>query len=389
MKYRIVIGICLLGSCAFASAAQQYHEARSFAMGGTGVAGSHADSAPFLNPALLALDRPASAGNALLSASLNTEVENKEPRVDSFVVLERSFHFLEQAMENRDIDDIAQYGAELLADLRALHSQQAQDSAAFQISQGAGRVSMAAFSRLYLNAVAGQEGAGWSLASTSASTLETSDPGMLMLAGAIADHGLAISFPLSIVNMPVTVGLAPKLQRLESFHERLNANKLAVQEFNDNHYQLRESAVNLDLGLAIEPAEGLVLGLSGRNLMEQELQTLEVDGQLLSYRIEPRVTLGLAYDGSAFSVSSDIDLSRQRDDSALSGAQYWRLGAEVMASDSWALRLGFRTDLQHSAADAYSLGTGVAIGQSFKLDLTGIYGVDDALGAVLQTSYHF
>ncbi|MFA0373247.1 conjugal transfer protein TraF, partial [Vibrio sp. 10N.222.54.F6] len=37
-----------------------------------------------------------------------------------------------------------------------------------------------------------------------------------VIGGAVSDLGVALSFPLSIVNMPISVGISPKFQRIDT-----------------------------------------------------------------------------------------------------------------------------------------------------------------------------
>ncbi|NMH65888.1 conjugal transfer protein TraF [Shewanella salipaludis] len=210
-----------------------------------------------------------------------------------------------------------------------------------------------------------------------------------MTAGSVPDLGLALSFPLSIVNMPVMLGLSPGLQYLDSHYYAMAGNNLEAGELDNDSYRNEDLGFNLDVGVAMELTEGLTLGVSGRNLFRRELERVDPLGRIQTYRAAPSVTAGITYDWSMLTLSSDIELTRHYEFADIDGSQYWRMGGELRATDWLSLRLGYRQDLEAKTAGRYSIGTGVSLGRVFNLDLVGMYGTDDAMGAVLQTSYHF
>ncbi|MGP1782830.1 conjugal transfer protein TraF, partial [Shewanella frigidimarina] len=143
-----------------------------------------------------------------------------------------------------------------------------------------------------------------------------------VVGGAVSDLGIALSFPLSIVNMPIAVGISPKFQRVDTYNYIANANNFDASDFDDVKYRNDETNFNLDIGVALQPFEGLTLGLSGRNLISQDVDTIEVEGQKFTYRVEPLVTAGVVYDWGILSVTTDIDLIENKKFKELDGTQY-------------------------------------------------------------------
>jgi hypothetical protein len=210
-----------------------------------------------------------------------------------------------------------------------------------------------------------------------------------VIAGAVSDVGVALSSGFTVADMPLTVGITPKLQRLDTFNYAVSANNFDVNDFDSDDYRNDDTGFNLDVGVALQPMPGLTLGLSGRNLVKQDMQTMVSEGQQLTYQIKPMVTAGIAYEWRTVMLTSDIDLTENNKFAELEGPKYLRVGGEVKATDWLALRLGYRQDLNDVTTDVYSVGTGIAIGKFFRLDLTGMFGSDNAIGGALQTSYHF
>lgn len=203
------------------------------------------------------------------------------------------------------------------------------------------------------------------------------------------DFGVALSFPLSIVNMPISVGISPKVQRVDTYNYAAVTKPFEVGELGNTGYRNDETQFNLDIGVAMEPVEGIIVAMSGRNLINKKLETLESEGRRVNYRVVPEFTVGVTYDWNSLSVTTDIALNAHKRLDETADSQYWRLGGEMRATDWFSLRLGYRHDMKDNTSNIYSLGTGFAIGQVFYLDLTGMVSSDDAIGGVLQTSYHF
>ncbi|WP_372873277.1 conjugal transfer protein TraF [Shewanella sp.] len=397
MKIKLVAATLGLMFSQYGLCAQDVFEARSDAMGGTGVASASLEAAPWMNPALLSLPGYTEGDFGLLIPVLGAEVSDKDNMADKFDTLEDNYDGLDAAITSGDVDAIDMYRAALLADLKGLDGNTAYGSAGlgFSFAMPSKGVSWGVYYRSYLDGVAVAD-----ISDADLLMLETLDPMNppelddltsqgRVIAGASSELALSVSMPLSIVNMPVTIGLTPKLQRLDSFNYAVSANNFDAGDFDSDDYSNDDTGFNLDAGLAIMPIQGLTLGLVGRNLIERELETVESEGVQLKYRAGPMVTVGAAYATASWQLSTDLDLTDNEKFVGLEGTKYWRLGGEWQALDWLSLRLGYRQDLNDMTADLYSVGTGFRIGDGFKLDLTGMWGDDDTLGAVLQSSYHF
>ncbi|CAM3010146.1 conjugal transfer protein TraF [Shewanella loihica] len=398
MKYlSLVIAVLLSGSASLASAASLYNEARSDAMGGTGVAASNREGAAFINPALLAIHAPKYSGGAVMLPVLGAEAANIDNLTDKFDALQASYDGLEAAINASDVTGITNYRDMLVADLKSLDGENAYGSVGlgFSVVLPTKRMPMSIFYKTYIDAVSvaviedSDIDALTNLDPNNPPAVTDLDSQGAVVAGAISDLGVALSFPLSIVNMPVAVGISPKLQRIDTYNYVVSANNFDADDFDDNKYRNDDTVANLDIGVAIQPLERMTIGLSGRNLVSQKLDTVEAMGRKFTYRVEALYTLGVAYDWDNFSLTTDVDLNGHKRFDEIGETQYWRLGGEMRATDWLALRVGYRHDMKDTSSNLYTLGTGFTIGRSFNLDLTGLVGTDDAVGGVIQTSYHF
>ncbi|MCL1139910.1 conjugal transfer protein TraF [Shewanella pneumatophori] len=397
MKRQIIALACVLLPCFTAFAGQGYFEARSDSMGGAAVAGSNKEGAAFVNPALLAVNAHKNNDVVLLLPALGVDMADSDDMIDKFDSLSYAYDGLVNAIDVGDPIAIDAFRDDLVNDLDSLKGNSAYASAGlgFSVAIPYQSMPMAIFYKSYLDAVGIAD-----IAQSDIDTLNTLDPNNppevtdlnsegKVVAGAVSDFGVALSFPLSIVNMPIAVGISPKLQRIDTYNYTANANNFDASDFDDAKYRNDETQFNLDIGVAMQPTEGLTLGLSARNLISHSVDTVEIDGRKFTYRVEPLVTAGAAYDWNRLSLTTDIDLIENNKFEQLDGTQYWRVGGEVKAFDWMSLRLGYRHDMKDSTANIYSLGSGFAFGESFFLDFTGMFGDDNAIGGVLQTSYRF
>ena len=392
------LALCLaLMPCSTVFAGQHYYEARSDAMGGAAVASSSREGAALANPALLSLYATKNDDYALLLPVLGADGADKDDMIDKFDNLQASYDGLDAAINASDVNGIEQYRGSLIEDLQSLQN------ASGYVSGGVGialtlptkSISMAIFVNTYIDAIGLA-----AIAQSDIDMLSTLDPlnppqiddldsAGVVAAGATTDIGVAFSMPLSIANMPVAVGISPKIQRIDAYFYAVSANNFEASDFDDDKYRTDETVFNVDVGVAMQPMEGMTLALVGKNLISQDVDTLPIDNRKVSYQVEPLVTAGIAYDWSDFTVTSDIDLTEYQRFESLAGTQFWRLGGEMRAADWVDLRLGYRHDLEDTTADIYSVGVGFKAGDAFRFDLTGMFGSDNAVGGVIQTSYYF
>lgn len=397
MKTKIAATVAAVFFSQYGLCAQDVMEARSDALGGVGVASASLQASVWLNPALMSLPEYQTGEAALLIPVLGGELSDKDKMADKFDDVEAHYDGLEAAINNLDVDGIDKYRGLLLSDLESLDGNIGYASAGLGITfaMPSSRISWGLYYKTFLDAIViadiGDDDLRFleDLDPENAPALEDLTSQGRVVAGAQTDFALALSIPLSVVNMPVTVGLTPKLQRIDGFNYAVSANNFDAGDFNSDDYRNDETGFNLDAGVAIRPLENLTLGIVGRNLIENEVDLPESEGLTATYRVGPMVTLGASYRLGAWQFSSDLDLTDNEKFVGLEGTKYWRLGTEWQALDWLALRAGYRQDLNDMTADIYSLGTGFSIGSSFKVDLAGMWRENDTLGAVLQTSYHF
>ncbi len=154
MKY-LSLAIMVLLSChvSVASAASLYNEARSDAMGGTGVAASNREGAAFINPALLAINAPKYGDTVLMLPVLGVEVGSLDNLIDKFDALQDSYDSLEAAIDAGDVTGISSFRDLLISDLESLDGENAYASVGlgFSVVLPTKRMPMSIFYKTYID----------------------------------------------------------------------------------------------------------------------------------------------------------------------------------------------------------------------------------------------
>lgn len=153
-----------------------------------------------------------------------------------------------------------------------------------------------------------------------------------------------------------------------------------------SQYQSQHKKFNVDLGVAAELSEQLTVGLVGKNLLRNKLETKAINDKSFTYETSPLVTAGASYRWERFTAAADVDLTPIKAFSNQKGSQYAAVGAEWEAL-SWAkLRAGYRIDMKNRKPNMATVGFGFHPGEKVKFDVTGMVGSKRNLGAALQLS---
>lgn len=381
-------------------------DARSVAMGGTGVASASYLTASFYNPALVAHYSQTDDFGVLLPAvgisihdpdDLNQKVEDFQDVNDE----------LEMAINNSGGSPVSDA---LVNDWKAALMAMDEGKLKADISVGAvvavpnRYLSMSLFTQAQVVSLAQANIDPDDLAGVDGSNppdLDNLQSDVLGIAGGIVDVGLTMgkSFELPIVALPeqkLSVGISPKIQQLIAVSFQNTVSQFDNSDFEfENEYQ-DDTAFNLDIGLAYQPIPTVTLGFSGRNLFKQALETNTPEspagqpGKFTSKTllVEPKYTLGAAYSNSWFTAAADVDLTEQKYFKEFDLAtQYARLGMELNGWDWVQFRAGYSLSLTDSAEDTMSAGIGLSPFGVVAVDLALQYGQDNNYGAALQFGF--
>lgn len=382
-------------------AGQQHYEARSDAMGGAAVASGSRVDAVFSNPALMTIKKNNTSDFSLLFPAVGIDGADPDQIIDQIDDLQDNYDNLNNAINSQNPDTIISSRDALVQSLEQLDDSKAFVNGGLGLSVVLGDfksgVSAGIFYKSYFDSVISAEIDQQDI--NEITNIDPLNPPSLtdlqsqgvVLAGAVTDLGMAFSYPTTMVNIPVSVGFSPKFQRLDTYQYFVNVNNFDLDDATEDQFRTEATAFNVDLGMALEPMDGVVLALSARNLIKQELKTTDINNRVVTYQVEPLFTAGASYDWSMLSFTTDIDLNKQTQFRELANSQhqYLRVGGEIRPVDAVALRVGYRKDIENNNEDLLTAGLGLSVFGVFKMDLAAMYGDNDAVGAVLQTSLHF
>jgi hypothetical protein len=373
----------------------QDYSARNAAMGGAGVASSDYLGAPFINPALTTRYSTANDDDwGLMLPTFGIFVADPDEVLDDLDSFEESYDAIESAWAGGTAPTQAQLDV-LAADLNALSGK------AVQLQAFAG-ATLAIPSRDFAMALVirgNVDASGFLLVdpadvtaienATSGSALPTIGSEAVMLGAGISEVGLSIGTTLDVWDERLSIGITPKMQRVEVFNYAVtldNAGDLE-DDFDDDIFRNDDTAFNVDLGAHLQVNDELSVGLAIRNLLEQDILTPPTRGRAYTYTLSPVATLGAAWTWDFLTLATDLDLTKQDGFSTTDGMQFVRVGAE--AGWTWGqLRAGFRKDLEDTVDDMFTAGIGLSPFGVFHLDLTGAVGAD-SYGALLAMSFTF
>lgn len=402
----LALGSVMLSTSAFATST--YFDARNNAMGGVGVASSHYGVAALVNPALVAKDDKTTDDFSLVLPSVGIQVSDKDDLIDGIDNVSDSFDNLESAIDGfNSFDPISaqarvQNDAQALADdLRAIDNKYVDANVGVNIV--ATLPTRWGSASLFANGY-GSVAISTHVDATDLGILEGVAAGLLpvpndidalnlqsearAVAALVQDYGVSVAKIVEIQGLPVHFGVTPKLQKVDTFNYAVAVNEFETGDINASDYRDSETGFNADLGVAVDYSH-VTFGLSARNLIARDVETLEMNGKKFTYQIAPLVTTGVAYRGESVTVAADLDLTETKGFSHLTSAQYAGVGVELDALGWAQLRAGYRADLKGDMPNMITAGFGLSPFKVVHLDLAGFVGSDNAAGAAITMGYTF
>ncbi|WP_413283032.1 conjugal transfer protein TraF [Vibrio sp. MA40-2] len=395
MKKIAVVVSATLGGLAFnASAGTNLADARSVAMGGTGVASADYLTSSFHNPALGALyrlDGHSRGGDdfGLLLPGFGVQLNDQDDMVttvddsvDTYDKYEDGFdNGTASAAQSSELD-------ELLEDL--------EDKAPVNLNAGVGVViavptqyiSVNLFAAGYADVVAISEIADTdsSYDSTDATDVkERFEDSEVGVAGVVVTEiGVALSKQFEIYGQNFAFGISPKLQQFETYASFSTLRDFEIDDYDEN--KQTDSAFNVDLGAAWIHNNWRV-GMVVKDAISKDVQTIDDD---VTYQMEPKITIGGAYSSNFFTASLDVDLTKEtRFTNLEDDTQFVRFGLE---GDAWGwaqLRAGYSIDLEDNTDNTITAGLGLSPFDVINLDLAATYANESSFGASANLAFTF
>lgn len=436
---RISLAIALASSSTAALASpSSFMSARSFAMGGTGVAVSHPVMAGTSNPAMLAADQHAWAddfGMVFPIPSVNARFADEEDTIDQVDDIQDvidTFDDNVDTIENNPNEENAEALGATAADLRDRLVDFNQDTVRINAGLGLGfavpgktfSVGVVTNANLtatvrgeldnkdeeFLNTLVDAANSGTTAGAQLKAEVEQrklEDGGEIqfdsrgrILASAVAELGVSFAHALELNNgQVVQLGVTPKYVELRTFQYTETVSGFEDDEFDGDSYQTDKSGFNLDIGAAYAFGESNEwnAGVVVRNLIPMELDSARSRPAIEDKRtleLNPMVTAGIAHKSEYHVVTAELDLTKKEAFGYEDDTQWLAVGAEF---DAWRwaqLRGGVRHNLASNDDNAgieektqFTAGLGLNV-FGLRADLGGM--VSDAdMGAALEIGLAF
>lgn len=433
-KLSVVTLAVSFGVVTQAGAANTWAEARSDAMGGTGVASASYGSGVLINPALLAKAKPDDNVTIILP-SVQAQISDKDNLQDEIDEISDKVDYYDDVIDSLTtaqiianplgtIDQFQGAAGDLADELDFLNGKTARAHAAAGIAVSIpndvlsfafvtkayahARVSSAIDQQdiSYLRSIQNSDVVAAGVALNAALSPDGADEITQNLnstasgrAAIVSDYGVAVARQFQFGDVPVSIGVTPKLQKTWLFNYTTSIYDYDSSDFNSSRYRNDDTGFNVDAGIAADFGDNLTVGLSGQNLISRDIDTKDIQirngrtGEVRNYKdtyqISPVVTAGLAWHTDLVTLSADGDLTATKGFKSEEDSQYVGVGAEVRPLDWLAVRAGYRADVKGDDSNVATAGIGFAPFNRVHVDLMGLYGEDETWGAGAQLSLTF
>ncbi|EPO1790720.1 conjugal transfer protein TraF [Cronobacter turicensis] len=405
-----------------ASAANTWAQARNDAMGGTGVASADYGSGVLINPALLARSQPEDDVTVILPA-LQAQISDEDNLEDEIDHISDRVDYYRDVVNSLTPGDIATdpfgtlrqfQGAagELGDELEYLRGKTASARAAggIAVSIPSDVLAVAFVAKAYAHARISTRVdqsdidylrriqnddvyAGTQIINAAINGSDTITDRLTSTAfgraAIVSDYGVAFAHRFQVGDVPVSVGVTPKLQKTWLYNYTASIYNYDSGDLNSTRYRNDDNGFNVDAGVAADFGPNWTVGVSGQNLVSRDIDTKEVNGYKDTYQISPLVTAGVAWHNDMVTLSADGDLTETKGFKSEENSQFVGVGAEVRPLTWLAVRAGYRADVKDNESDVFTAGVGFAPFNRVHVDLTGIVGENETWGAGAQLSLTF
>jgi hypothetical protein len=394
---RSLIAAGLIAAIPYASASSNGFDARSSAMGGVGVASAHFGAAPLTNPALLATSREQDK-ISLIAPSIGAQASDPANLIDGFDDVTTAWDNLENALGSGNEAEAAGKLTDSVAGLAGEHA---------NANLGLSMVLAVPDDELPVALSVNSWAKGHARALVSQSDLDYLDDvakGIIIpgkddldkltsraegMAALVTEYGVTVAHPFTLGELPVGVGITPKIQRIETWNYNVAINNYDSSDLRDGNWQHQTMSANIDAGFFASVTPEWMVALSAQNLFENKVKTREINGYQPAFIIRPELTAGTAWNNERVTLSADIDLTPVSNFQYVDKNQYAAFGAELRAADWVQLRAGYRLDMRGNDRRVVTGGVGLSAGEAMQFDLTAMAGRDRTIGGVAQFTFHF
>lgn len=202
----------------------------------------------------------------------------------------------------------------------------------------------------------------------------------------IADIGVSYAHRFDTAIGQLDFGSTIKQQRIYLIDRPLKVHQFDEGDiFERDKHSKEKDGINLDVGVVqhFNNSNWRVAAVA-ENLIERKAK---IGNQ--SYKLAPQVTVGGAYDLGWFKFEANTELFKNNGFGAVKETQILRTGVEFGHSKIAQFRLGYVHDYKNNQADLYTVGLGLSPFDVFNLDIAGMIGKDDTVGAAVGIGLKF
>ena len=370
MRFQPILVTPLLLSASIAHS--EIYTARNSGMGGVGVASSRFDAAAHANPALLAKPS-ASRRISIVFPSVGGEGSDKYDVIDTIDDMDELFDEFEEVVDvslpTFDLTRANELKDEIISDLNNIDEKPITGEASAIFSVAVPYEDFAwALERRYSSMVVAQLDydpndeaiLDAAIIAQDADLLDGINSSANATGVVITETALSMAKAFSFREHSFAIGVSPKVYHIDTYFYSQNANDVDTDDIEAEDYLKDYTNINLDLGLAYFPLRSLTIGLTLRDIMRHDYDTITVNGESDTYEAQLSATAGIAYQNRFFSAAIDGDVLPQKGLKSVEDSQFVRGGIELDAWQWAQLRVGIRMDTKGVRDNAMTAGINVS-----------------------------
>ncbi|WP_431474127.1 conjugal transfer protein TraF [Marinobacter sp. KM021] len=414
-KLSLAISLSIATTSALASP-QAPISARSFAMGGTGVAVAHPSAAPLANPAMMAAPQHDWADDfGLMLPSVNARFADEEEVVDQIDDIQDVIDEFQGLNRTSNPEEARRLAGDLRERLNNFDRDTVRVDAglgiAFAIptnSISVGFVADGAIRATVRGKLDPDDDAFLrELETATALELATADLDRdlksrgRILASAVAEVGISLATTFELNNgEQFQFGVTPKYVELRTFQYTETVSGFEDDDFDSDEFETEKSGFNLDIGAAYAFGENREwnAGVVVKNLIPMELDSAQARPLLgeekRTLELNPMVTAAIAHKSDYHVVTAELDLTKKKAFGFEDDTQWLAVGAEFDAWRYAQLRAGIRHNLASNSDNdgieedtQFTAGLGLNV-LGARLDIGALYSSAD-VGAAIELGTAF
>ncbi len=360
-------------------------EARGDAMGGVGVVSGNFLTAPFYNPALVAIYRRNDDVGMILP-SIGFSYNDQDAMIDDLDTISGILD-----LDDPDISQIDELEAALNNIDGSILNAELGGVVAFAIPNQfiAANVYGKAYTETFSNP---------KIASTcttpsieEACTLERAQNSTVnAVSVAVTEVGISLAKYQTFMGQHIAFGITPKLQRIYTYVYEASMSNYDIADVADNG--TGETMFNLDAG-ALWFYGPLRVGIAASDMISRDVVTRTIPSAIsgnaaisYSYEMKPQYTVGAGIVADYFTLSVDYDLNeKERYVDFDDNTQMIRVGGEIDLLRQLKLRAGYYKNLAYEDSEGtITAGVGISPLNLFQLDVAASYTNENSMGAYIN-----